>query len=70
MTDPAHSPLFVALGALCVAAMSSTQDIMVDGLRIEESLPESEQGNGIACRMSPPTASACSISTAGVLLAW
>src|ERR1700730_3515675 len=30
LTDPARSPLFVALGALLVAAMSSTQDIVVD----------------------------------------
>src|SRR6266404_4653087 len=42
LTDPARSPLFVALGALLVAAMSSTQDIVVDAFRVE-SLPESEQ---------------------------
>src|SRR3981081_1186284 len=42
LTDPALSPLFVALGALLVAAMSSTQDIVVDAFRVE-SLPESEQ---------------------------
>src|SRR3954453_18143544 len=30
LTDPARSPLFVALGALLVATMSSTQDIVVD----------------------------------------
>src|ERR1700683_3910847 len=43
LTDPARSPLFVALGALLVAAMSSTQDIVVDAFRVE-SLPESETG--------------------------
>src|SRR4029079_16897189 len=33
VTDPARSPLFVALGALLVATMSSTQDIVVDAFR-------------------------------------
>src|SRR5436305_13278103 len=46
LTDPARSPLFVALGALLVAAMSSTQDIVVDAFRVE-SLPESEQAAGM-----------------------
>src|ERR687887_708114 len=40
LTDPARAPLFVALGALLVATMSSTQDIVVDAFRVE-SLPES-----------------------------
>src|SRR5713226_1872422 len=47
LTDPARSSLFVALGALLVAAMSSTQDIVVDAFRVE-SLPESEQAAGMA----------------------
>jgi len=47
LADPARSPLFVALGALLVAAMSSTQDIVVDAFRVE-SLPESEQAAGMA----------------------
>lgn len=47
IADPARSPLFVALAALLVAAMSSTQDIVVDAFRIE-SLPESEQAAGMA----------------------
>src|ERR1700692_4231838 len=47
LTDPARSPLFVALGALLVAAASSTQDIVVDAFRVE-SLPESEQAAGMA----------------------
>jgi len=47
LTDPARSALFVALGALLVAATSSTQDIVVDAFRIE-SLPESEQAAGMA----------------------
>jgi len=47
LTDPARSPLFVALGALLVAATSSTQDIVVDAFRIE-SLPENEQAAGVA----------------------
>src|SRR3981081_1143757 len=47
LTDPARSPLFVALGALLVAAMSSTEDIVVDAFRVE-SLPEGEQAAGMA----------------------
>src|SRR5260221_13640249 len=47
LTDPARSPPFVALGALLVAAMSSTQDIVVDAFRVE-SLPESERAAGMA----------------------
>src|SRR5580765_7468637 len=47
LTDPARSPLLVALGALLVATMSSTQDIVVDAFRVE-SLPESEQAAGMA----------------------
>src|SRR6202011_4806959 len=39
--------LLLALGALLVAAMSSTQDIVVDAFRVE-SLPESEQAAGMA----------------------
>ena len=47
LTDPARSPLYVALGALLVATMSATQDIVVDAFRVE-SLPESEQAAGMA----------------------
>ena len=47
LADPARSPAFVALGALLVAATSSTQDIVVDAFRVE-SLPESEQAAGMA----------------------
>src|SRR5450432_2278244 len=47
LTDPARSPLYVALGALLVATMSSTQDIVVDAFRVE-SLPEEEQAAGMA----------------------
>jgi PAT family beta-lactamase induction signal transducer AmpG len=47
VADPSYSPLSVALAALLVAAMSSTQDIVVDAFRIE-SLPESEQAAGMA----------------------
>jgi MFS transporter, PAT family, beta-lactamase induction signal transducer AmpG len=45
--DPALSPLFVAVGALLVAAASATQDIIVDAFRVE-SLDESEQAAGMA----------------------
>src|SRR3954468_9179494 len=47
LTDPAQAPIMVALAALLVAAMSSTQDIVVDAFRVE-SLPESEQAAGMA----------------------
>jgi PAT family beta-lactamase induction signal transducer AmpG len=46
-TDPAASPLLVAIGALGVAAASATQDIVIDAFRVE-SLEESEQAAGMA----------------------
>ena len=68
-----HSPalvvsviaLFVALGALLVAAMSSTQDIVVDALRVE-SLPESEQAAGMASYVAAYRIGML-VSTAGAL---
>ena len=65
LTDPARSPLFVALGALLVAAMSSTQDIVVDAFRVE-SLPESEQAAGMAAYVAAYRIGML-VSTAGVL---
>ena len=65
LTDPARSPLFVALGALLVAAMSSTQDIVVDAFRVE-SLSESEQAAGMAAYVAAYRIGLL-ISTAGVL---
>jgi MFS transporter, PAT family, beta-lactamase induction signal transducer AmpG len=65
LTDPARSPLFVALGALLVAAMSATQDIVVDAFRVE-SLPESEQAAGMAAYVAAYRIGML-ISTAGVL---
>ena len=47
LTDPAQSPLMVAVGALMVATASATQDIVVDAFRVE-SLPENEQAAGMA----------------------
>ncbi len=47
LSDPAHAPWLVALGALLVATASATQDIVVDAFRIE-SLAESEQAAGMA----------------------
>ena len=47
VSDPARAPLMVAIGALLVAATSSTQDSVVDAFRVE-SLPESEQAAGMA----------------------
>src|SRR6195952_2043368 len=65
LTDPAKSPLFVALGALLVAAMSSTQDIVVDAFRVE-SLPESEQAAGMASYVAAYRIGML-VSTAGAL---
>src|SRR3569833_29854 len=47
VNDPATAPGVVALGALMVAAVSATQDIVVDAFRIE-SPDESEQAAGTA----------------------
>src|SRR6266705_1263599 len=66
LTDPARSPLFVALGALLVAAMSSTQDIVVDAFRVE-SLPESEQAAGMASYVAAYRVGML-VSTAGALV--
>src|SRR5258708_6008049 len=58
-------PLFVALGALLVATMSSTQDIVVDAFRVE-SLPESEQAAGMASYVAAYRIGML-VSTAGAL---
>ena len=65
LTDPARSPLFVALGALLVAAASATQDIVVDAFRVE-SLPESEQAAGMASYVAAYRIGML-VSTAGAL---
>src|ERR1700723_918561 len=65
LTDPARSPLYVALAALLVAAMSSTQDIVVDAFRVE-SLPESEQAAGMASYVAADRVGML-VSTAGAL---
>ncbi|MGO3930059.1 AmpG family muropeptide MFS transporter [Rhodopseudomonas pseudopalustris] len=65
LTDPAHAPLFVAIGALLVAAASATQDIVVDAFRVE-SLPENEQAAGMASYVAAYRIGML-ISTAGVL---
>ena len=65
LTDPARSPLFVALGALLVATTSSTQDIVVDAFRVE-SLPENEQAAGMASYVAAYRIGML-VSTAGVL---
>src|ERR1700736_1817396 len=65
LTDPARSPLFVALGGVAVAAMSSTQDIVVDAFRVE-SLPESEQAAGMASYVAAYRIGML-VSTAGAL---
>lgn len=45
--DPVTSPRWCALAAVAVAFLSATQDIVIDGWRIE-SLEEAEQGAGAA----------------------
>jgi PAT family beta-lactamase induction signal transducer AmpG len=65
LTDPARSPWFVALAALLVAAMSSTQDIVVDAFRVE-SLLESEQAAGMASYVAAYRIGML-VSTAGAL---
>ncbi len=45
--DPIAAPLMVGLGALIVAFASATQDIVIDGYRVE-SLPTDEQAAGMA----------------------
>jgi MFS transporter, PAT family, beta-lactamase induction signal transducer AmpG len=65
LTDPARSPLFVAIGALLVATMSATQDIVVDAFRVE-SLPESEQAAGMAAYVAAYRIGML-VSTAGAL---
>src|SRR5665213_3143698 len=65
LADPARSPLFVSLGALLVAATSSTQDIVVDAFRVE-SLPESEQAAGMASYVAAYRVGML-VSTAGAL---
>src|ERR1700724_2698551 len=65
LTDPARSPLFVALGALLVAAMSATEDIVVAAFRVE-SLPQSEQAAGRASYVAAYRIGML-VSTAGAL---
>src|SRR6202051_2028815 len=65
LTDPARSPLFVALGALLVATASATQDIIVDAFRVE-SLDESEQAAGMASYVAAYRIGML-VSTAGAL---
>ena len=65
LTDPARSPLFVALGALLVATTSATQDIVVDAFRVE-SLPENEQAAGMASYVAAYRIGML-VSTAGAL---
>ena len=55
----------MALGALLVATMSATQDIVVDAFRVE-SLPESEQAAGMASYVAAYRIGML-VSTAGVL---
>jgi PAT family beta-lactamase induction signal transducer AmpG len=64
-SDPAASPLIVAVGALMVATASATQDIVVDAFRVE-SLSESEQAAGMASYVAAYRIGML-VSTAGAL---
>jgi PAT family beta-lactamase induction signal transducer AmpG len=65
LSDPAVSPLAVAIGALIVAAASATQDIVIDAFRVE-SLSESEQAAGMASYVAAYRIGML-VSTAGAL---
>src|SRR5438045_1654664 len=65
LTDPARSPLFVALGALLVETMSGKQVLVVDAFRVER-LPESEQAAGMASYVAAYRIGML-VSTAGAL---
>jgi PAT family beta-lactamase induction signal transducer AmpG len=65
LTDPAISPVKVAIGALLVAAASATQDIVIDAFRVE-SLDESEQAAGMASYVAAYRVGML-VSTAGAL---
>jgi PAT family beta-lactamase induction signal transducer AmpG len=65
MADPSRSPLYVAFGAVLVAAASATQDIVIDAFRVE-SLPENEQAAGMASYVAAYRIGML-ISTAGAL---
>jgi PAT family beta-lactamase induction signal transducer AmpG len=65
LTDPAASPVLVAIGALLVATASATQDIVVDAFRVE-SLNENEQAAGMASYVAAYRIGML-VSTAGIL---
>ncbi len=49
--DPITTPWLVAFGALIVASISATQDIVIDAYRVE-ALPDNEQAAGVAYYVS------------------
>lgn len=51
MTDPSANPLACALAALAVAALSASQDVVIDAYRVER-LADEEQGAGAAAAVS------------------
>ncbi len=65
ISNPAISPLAVAVGALLVATTSATQDIVIDAFRVE-TLTESEQAAGMASYVAAYRIGML-ISTAGAL---
>ena len=65
--DPLASPFLIALGALIVATLSATQDIVIDAFRVEK-LEKDEQAAGMAYYVSAYRV-AMLVSTAGVLFA-
>jgi MFS transporter, PAT family, beta-lactamase induction signal transducer AmpG len=65
LSEPATSPWLVAGAALLVTTASATQDIVIDAFRVE-SLPENEQGAGMASYVAAYRI-AVLISSAGAL---
>jgi len=65
LCNPSVSPFLVAIGALLVATVSATQDIVVDAFRVE-SLDESEQAAGMASYVAAYRIGML-VSTAGAL---
>ena len=63
--DPVGSPWLVALGAVLIATVSATQDIVIDAFRVE-SLEDNEQAAGLAYYV-PTYRVALLVSTAGAV---
>jgi PAT family beta-lactamase induction signal transducer AmpG len=63
--DPVTMPVWVAVGALGVATVSATQDVVIDAFRVE-SLDDDQQAAGMACFVAAYR-TAMLVSGAGVI---